>query len=46
MIGPHAVLTVGDRVTFDDTEHQVVGIAGTSVRLRAEDGAEQVLLAT
>ena len=28
------VLRVGDRVVFDGDEHQVVGLSGTSVRLR------------
>ncbi|WP_211346719.1 Mu transposase C-terminal domain-containing protein [Actinokineospora cianjurensis] len=39
------VLAVGDRVGFDGGEHQVVGLAGTSVRLRDESGGEQVVLA-
>lgn len=38
------VLAVGDRVRFDGDEHQVVGLAGTNVRLRAAAG-EQVVLA-
>ena len=41
-----AVLRPGDWVRFDDGEHQVVGLAGTSVRLRSHDGAEQVVLGT
>lgn len=40
-----AVLRVGDRVAFDSDEHQVVGLAGTSVRLRGDAGGEQVVLA-
>lgn len=40
------VLRPGDRVGFDGGEHQVVGLAGTSVRLRGGDGTEQVVLAT
>lgn len=39
------MLGVGDRVTFDGGEHEIVGIAGTSVQLRGDDGAEQVVLA-
>lgn len=39
-----AVLRPGDWVCFDGSEHQVVGLAGTSVRLRSEAG-EQVVLA-
>jgi putative transposase len=41
-----AVLRPGDQVSFDGGEHQVLAIAGTSVRLRAQDGAEQVVLAS
>jgi putative transposase len=40
------VLRLGDWVTFDDAEHQVVALAGTSVRLRCENGAESVVLAS
>ena len=40
-----AVLRPGDWVHFDGGEHQVVALAGTSVRLRSVDGAEQVVLA-
>lgn len=40
-----AALQVGDRIAFDDDEHHVVAVAGTSVRLRAESGGEQVVLA-
>ena len=39
------VLRVGDRVVFDGDEHQVVGLSGTSVRLRADSGVQQVVLA-
>jgi putative transposase len=39
------VLRPGDRVHADGGEHQVISLAGTSVRLRADDGTEQVLLA-
>jgi putative transposase len=41
-----AVLRPGDWVQFDAGEHQVVALAGTSVRLRSHDGAEQVVLGT
>lgn len=40
------VLAPGDRVEFDGSEHLVLGLAGTSVRLRSSAGVEQVLLAT
>lgn len=40
------VLRVGDRVVFDGDEHLVVGLAGTSVRLRSDSGVVQVLLAS
>jgi hypothetical protein len=33
-------------VSFDDGEHQVLAVAGTSVRLRSVAGAEQVVLAS
>jgi putative transposase len=46
MAGRAAVLRPGDRVIFDGGEHQVVALAGTSVRLRSHDGAEQVVLGT
>ena len=36
------VLRVGDRVVFDGDEHQVVGLSGTAVRLRADSGVQQV----
>ncbi|BBZ57008.1 DDE-type integrase/transposase/recombinase [Mycolicibacterium phocaicum] len=39
-----AVLRPGDRVVFDGGEHQVLGLVGTSVRLRSDDGVEQVVL--
>jgi len=39
------VLHVGDRVILDGDEHQVVGLSGTSVRLRADSGVQQVVLA-
>lgn len=45
MARPESVLRPGDWVHFDNEEHQVVGLAGTSVRLRSETGAEQVVLA-
>jgi putative transposase len=45
MATPQSVLRVGDRVAFDGEEHLVVGLAGTSVRLRADAGSEQVVLA-
>jgi len=38
-------LHLGDQVSFDGGEHQVVGLAGTSVRLRSEAGSEQIVLA-
>jgi putative transposase len=41
-----AVLRPGDWVSFDGGEHQVLAVAGTSVRLRAQGGAEQVVLAS
>jgi len=44
-LAPPAVLRPGDRVRFDGTEHLVVALAGTSVRLRSNDGAEAVVLA-
>jgi putative transposase len=39
------VLRPGDRVSFDNDEHQVVGLSGTAVRLRSDSGAEQLVLA-
>ncbi|MGO4456594.1 Mu transposase C-terminal domain-containing protein [Streptomyces sp. M-16] len=41
-----AVLRTGDWVTFDDGDHQVVALAGTSVRLRSQSGTETVVLAS
>jgi hypothetical protein len=41
-----AMLRPGDWVRFDGGDHQVVAVAGTSVRLRSAAGAEQVVLAT
>ena len=41
-----AVLRPGDWVSFGGGEHQVLALAGTSVRLRAQDGSEQVVLAS
>lgn len=41
-----AVLRLGDWVHFGGAEHQVVALAGTSVRLRSNDGAVQVVLGT
>ena len=38
------VLRPGDWVAYDGGEHQVVALAGTSVRLRSDDGAESVVL--
>jgi hypothetical protein len=40
-----AVLRLGDWVSFDGGDHQVVGVVGTSVRLRSAAGVEQVVLA-
>ena len=45
--GPsRAVLRPGDWVSFEGGDHQVLAFAGTSVRLRAQDGSEQVVLAS
>jgi putative transposase len=41
-----AVLRPGDWVHYDDAQHQVVGLAGTTMRLRSHAGDEQVVLAT
>jgi putative transposase len=41
-----SVLRPGDWVALDEAEHQVVALAGTSVRLRSAEGAEQVVLLT
>lgn len=40
-----AVLRPGDWVLYDGSEHQVLALAGTSVRLRTVDGADSVVLA-
>jgi hypothetical protein len=40
-----AVLRPGDWVHYDGSEHQVLALAGTSVRLRTVDGADSVVLA-
>jgi hypothetical protein len=45
MAADRPVLRPGDTVHFDGEEHQVVGLAGTSVRLRSGTGAEQMILA-
>ncbi|MEO6085048.1 MAG: hypothetical protein ABIQ18_18245 [Umezawaea sp.] len=45
MTGPRPVLRVGDRIGFDGDEHLVTDLAGTQVRLRADSGTEQVILA-
>ncbi|MGQ0716650.1 MAG: Mu transposase C-terminal domain-containing protein [Pseudonocardiales bacterium] len=37
------VLRPGDRVVFDGTEHTVVGLSGTSVRLVSDDGSDAVI---
>lgn len=39
-----AVLRPGDRVRYDGADHMVVALAGTSVRLRSDDGGELVVL--
>src|SRR6476661_6116917 len=39
-----AVLRPGDWVRYDGGDHQVIALAGTSVRLRSEHGAESVVL--
>src|SRR5262249_47351250 len=39
------VLRPGDWVSFDGDDHQVVAVAGPSVRLRSAAGVEQVVLA-
>ncbi|YCK40242.1 hypothetical protein ACNF49_41110 [Actinomadura sp. ATCC 39365] len=41
-----AVLRPGDWVHFDGGEHQVVALAGTSVRLLSSESAESVVLAS
>lgn len=45
MTDARPVLHLGDRIGFDGDEHMVVGLAGTSVRLRTDAGCEQVVLA-
>jgi hypothetical protein len=40
-----AVLRPGDWVRYDGSEHQVLALAGTSVRLRTVEGADSVVLA-
>lgn len=45
MTDARPVLHLGDRIGFDGDEHMVVGLAGTSVRLRTDAGGEQVVLA-
>jgi hypothetical protein len=40
-----AVLRPGDRVRYDGADYLVVALAGTSVRLRSDDGTELVVLA-
>ncbi|WP_019889407.1 DDE-type integrase/transposase/recombinase [Streptomyces purpureus] len=44
--GDAFVLRTGDWVSFDDNDHQVVALSGTSVRLRSSDGSETVVLAS
>ena len=44
MLGPRNVLRVGDQVLFDATEHTVVALAGTSVRLVSPMGQVTVVL--
>ena len=39
-----AVLRPGDWVRYDGADHQVIALAGTSVRLRSDVGAESVVL--
>ena len=39
-----AVLRPGDWVRYDGEDHQVIALAGTSVRLRSDVGAESVVL--
>jgi hypothetical protein len=41
-----AVLRPGDWVHFDGGDHQVIALAGTSVRLRSDAGGETVVLAS
>ena len=44
--GMAAVLQPGDRVRYDGADHVVIALAGTSVRLRSDDGTELVVLGT
>jgi hypothetical protein len=46
MGGQVAALRPGDWVRYDGGEHQVLALAGTSVRLRSAAGAESVVLAS
>ncbi|MEU0869914.1 Mu transposase C-terminal domain-containing protein [Nocardia brasiliensis] len=46
MGGWRSVLRAGDWVHFDGGEHEVVAIAGTSVRLRSSDGGHMIVLAS
>jgi putative transposase len=46
MVQGLGVLRVGDWVHFSGEEHQVVALAGTSVRLRSAAGADVVVLAS
>jgi putative transposase len=39
-----AVLRPGDLVRYDGGDHQVIALAGTSVRLRSDNGSESVVL--
>ncbi len=41
-----ATLRLGDWVQFDEAEHQVLALAGMSVRLRSTAGLDQVVLAS
>lgn len=42
--GPRGVLRVGDRVRFEGREQQVVGLAGTTVRLQDDHGGVALVL--
>ena len=46
MTAARAVLRPGDWVQFGGSEHQVVALAGTSVRLRSAAGEDSVVLAS
>jgi transposase InsO family protein len=39
-----AVLRPGDRIRYDGADHQVVALAGSSVRLRSDAGADSIVL--